>query len=163
MRLSLIIISAALLCGCSTTRVISDEASPAVPTDYVTKHMLPVTLERSALILSHFGHTGDELTFSDVEGKKFTVYRLLSWRTDAPLFSPSREVGRLAVGDSQMETRLVDYRGDEGRVLLQIFSSVSRENEDFGMAEECISFLKKKRKGLPNQIITAQRASRVAD
>jgi hypothetical protein len=48
-------------------------------------------------------------------------------------------------------------------VLLQIFSSVSRENEDFGMAEECISFLKKKRKGLPNQIITAQRASRVAD
>jgi hypothetical protein len=154
MRLSFIIISAALLCGCSTTPVISDEASTAVPTDYVTRHQLPVTLERAALILSHFGHTGDELTFSDVGGKKFIVYRLLSWRTDAPLFSPSREVGRLAVGDNQAEIRLVDYRGEEGRVLLHILSSVPHENEGFGMAEGCASFLKKKRKGLPNQITT---------
>jgi len=151
MRSSFIIIATVLLSGCSTASVIPDEASAAVPSDYLTKHQLPVTLERAALILSHFGHTGDELVFVDAEGKKFTVYRLLGWRKDTPLFSPSREVGRLAVGDSQTEIRLVDYRGEEGRILSQILSSVPRENEGFGMAEECASFLKKKRKGLPNQ------------
>ena len=154
MRLLIIIFSAALLVGCSTARVIPEEASSAVSSDYITKHQLPVTLERAALILSHFGHTGDELTFTDAQGKKFIVYRLLSRRTDAPFFSPSREVGRLAVGDSQLEIRLVDYLGAEGDALLRILASVPRENEDFGMVEDCISFLKKKRKGLPNQITT---------
>jgi hypothetical protein len=152
MRPSLIILAAVLLSGCSTTRVIPDEASAAVPFDYVTKHQLPVTLERVALLLSHFGHTGDELTFVDARGKKFTVYRLLGWRKDAPLFSPSREVGRLAVGDSQLVIRLVDYRGEEGRAVLQILSSVPRENEDSGIVDECVSFLKRKRKGLHRQL-----------
>ena len=158
MRPSFIIIAAVLLSGCSTARVIPDEASTAVPSDYVTKHQLPVTLERAALILSHFGHTGDELVFVDARGKKFTVYRLLAWRKDTPLFSPSREVGRLAVGDSHLEIRLVDYRGEEGRAVLQILSSVPRENEGFEMADECASFLRKKRKGLPPQTTTGSSA-----
>jgi hypothetical protein len=141
----LLIIAVVLLSGCSTARVIPDEASSAVPSDYVTKHQLPVSLERAALILSHLGHTGDELVFVDTQGKKFTVYHLLAWRKDTPLFSPSREVGRLAVGDSQLEIRLVDYLGDEGRAVLQILSSVPREHEGFGIANECVSVLKKKR------------------
>lgn len=160
MRSSFILIATVLLGGCSIARVNPDEASTAVPADYVTKHQLPVTLERAALILSHFGHTGDELVFVDAQGKKFTVYRLLGWRKDTPLSSPSREVGRLAVGDSQTEIRLVDYRGEEGRVLLRILSSIPHENEGFGMADDSASFLKKKRKGLPNQAAQARSLAR---
>ena len=149
MRLSFIFVATVLLYGCSTA-VLPDEASATVPPDYLTRHQLPVTLERAALILRHFGHTADELSFVDDTGKKFTVYRLLGRRRDTSLFSPSREIGRLAVGDNQTEIRLVDYRGDEGRLLMKMLSSVPRDNEGFDMAEDCLTFLRRKRKK-PNQ------------
>jgi hypothetical protein len=103
-------------------------------------------------ILSEQGQTGDQLEFTDADGAKFILYRQLNYWNDAPRNSPEREIGRLAVGDSQTEVRLVDYRGPEGAYLLKILLSIPGAHKYAGYVEDCLTFLERKRKGLPNRV-----------